>query len=70
MGKKSLAYEKDSVKANIVIIITVIIIIMITNLTLTPKSYPKLRLIFGLFRTFKKINYSHINITDTYESTS
>lgn len=69
MVQKSLAYGKDSVKVN-VIIITTIIVIMITNLTPTPKSYLKLRLIFGFFRTFQEVNYSPINITDVYENTS
>lgn len=37
------------------LVIIIIIIIMITNITPIPKSYLKLRLIFGFFRTFTKI---------------
>ena len=63
--KKYLAYRKDSVK----VVTIIIIIIIITNITLTTKSYLKLRLIFRFFRTFKKINYSHVNMADIYENT-
>lgn len=68
MAQKYVAYRKDSIK--VVIIVVVIIVIMIGSIIPTLKSYLKLWLIFGFFRTFKKINYSHINITDIYENNS
>lgn len=67
VAQKYLAYRKDSLK---LIIIVIIIIIMIANITPTLKSYLKFRVIFGFFRTFKNINYSHINITNIYENNS